>query len=325
MERSVKGSRWAASLVLIALTSEVMAAPSTPGPTTSASTAEQRKAAAAKFKEGETAFNAGDYLRAGAVFEEAYHIAPHPAVLWNAARAWQRGGDERRAAGLYARYLRDAAPDAPDRKTATSSLVQLSAKLGRFEIQAPGSDEVRVDGDVVEGAIAFVYPGSHSLRATYGNKTVERSLSVDAGATINVSLSAPSEAAPPTPVTTASTSPAGAPPLADRRAPPTVASHSGWSPAVIVVGGIATLAAGGVTVWSGLDTNRARSEFDRDPSEENLTDGRAKQTRTNVLIGVTAGLAVLTAATAIFLVDWGGKKPAEVGVGPGFLTLRGSF
>jgi hypothetical protein len=90
-------------------------------------------------------------------------------------------------------------------------------------------------------------------------------------------------------------------------------------------GGIATLAVGGVAVWSGLDTNRARDTFDADPSQTNLDSGRDKQTRTNVLIGATAGLAVLTVATAIFLVDWGAPKPVEVGVGPGFFTLRGSF
>ena len=34
-------------------------------------------------------------------------------------------------------------------------------------------------------------------------------------------------------------------------------------------------------------------------------DGRAAQTRTNVLIGVTSALGVATAAVGLFAIDWG--------------------
>ncbi|WP_411281483.1 hypothetical protein [Gemmatimonas sp.] len=297
-------ARCAAAFVLLSIaTNHVAAAPAT------STTAEQRKAAAAKFKEGETAFVAGDYLHAGAAFEEAYRIAPHSSGLWNAARAWHKGGDTRRAAGLYSRYLREAPLGDPDRKSATAALLQLSAKLGRFEIQAPGADQVTIDGGVVEGPSAFVHPGTHTLRASFGGKTVERSLFVEAGATVNVSVSAPSEpaasATAPIPTT---------PPPARLEHPnePPPKVRSGLSPAFVWASGIATIAVGGVAVWSGLDTNHARTTFDADPSEANLASGRDKQTRTNVLLGVTAGMVVLTAATAIFLVDWGAEKRAEI-------------
>ena len=311
-------SRWAAAIILIAVASPSLAAPPP--------TAEQRKAAAAKFKEGEGAFKAGDYLHAGAAFEDAYRIAPHHSALWNAARAWQKGGDVRRAAGLYARYLRDAPLDDPDRKSATSALLQLSAKLGRFEVQAPGADEVKIDGNLVEGSIAFVHPGSHTLRATFGGKVVERVLSIEAGATVSVAVPPPSSEPAAPPVASAPPPPTPAPttaPPSDRKPAPEV--RSGWSPTVVWIGGIATVAVGGVAIWSGLDTNRARTTFDHDPSEANLASGRDKQTRTNILLGVTAGVGVLTVATAVFLVDWGAKKPVEVGLGPGYFTLRGSF
>ena len=43
------------------------------------------RAAAAAFAEGERAFAAGDFLRAGGSFEAAYREQPHWSPLWNAA------------------------------------------------------------------------------------------------------------------------------------------------------------------------------------------------------------------------------------------------
>jgi tetratricopeptide (TPR) repeat protein len=69
----------------------------------------QDKARAAKiFRSAEGAFRQHEYARAAEQFEEANSIAPHPAALFNAARAWEKAGELRRAANLCGRYLRDA-------------------------------------------------------------------------------------------------------------------------------------------------------------------------------------------------------------------------
>src|SRR5262249_30884250 len=75
-------------------------------------TAEARREAARKFGDATRAFDAGDYRRAGEGFEAAYQLAPHEDPLWNGARAWHLAGDLARAANLYARYLREAPPNA---------------------------------------------------------------------------------------------------------------------------------------------------------------------------------------------------------------------
>ena len=100
--------------------------------------------------------------------------------------------------------------------------------------------------------------------------------------------------------------------------PVTEKPHSGWSPIVVAVGGGVTAVAAGFLIWSGIDTMNQRSTFDASPTQANLDAGKGDQLRTNVLLGVTLGLAVLTGVTAIFLVDWKPHKTehARVFVGP---------
>jgi hypothetical protein len=65
-----------------------------------------------------------------------------------------------------------------------------------------------------------------------------------------------------------------------------------------------TAAVAGVTVWSGLDTLSARDDYVADPTEAGYEDGISRQRRTNVLIGVSIGLAVGTAVVGAFLTGW---------------------
>lgn len=287
-----------------------------------------REGAARDFGEGQKAFLAKDFRRAAALFESAYQLAPHHASLWNAARAWQRADETAKAANCYLRYLQEAPAEARDRDNANAALNELGAKLGRLEVHAPGADQVKLDAAAIANeAVIYVIPGDHLFESTWKGKAARLVKTVAAGETLSVSLVAPpSEAEPPL---------ADPPPTA----PPADTSRSGLSPVFVYVGAGVTAALGGVTLWSGFDTLSQRRKFDDDPSETNLDDGRSKQLRTNVLIGATAGAAMITGALAIFLVDWSGRpSPSSwwkgVSVGTGFagtsggdvdVTLRGAF
>ena len=283
-------------------------------------TAEERKLAAKDFAEGDRAFKEGDYRQAAESYERAYQRVPHHSALWNAARAWHRAGELAKAANLYARYLREAPPNARDRNSAQRAMNELSNKLARLEIHATDVGDVHLDGQAVQGASVCVTPGAHGVegRAPDGRE-VRQEPKVDAGDVVSVALVPP--AATPQP-------PAPPPPPE-----PEHASRSrGWSPVVVYFEGAVTLALTGITIWSGFDTLSQKDTFDRTPTQDNLDAGRQKESRTNVLILGSAGLAALTAATAIFLVDWrgGGSKEdasphVQVGAGPGVLTLRGEF
>ncbi|MGK3967579.1 hypothetical protein WMF38_25830 [Sorangium sp. So ce118] len=296
------------------------------------------RAAARAFEEGERAFRAGDFARAAAAFEAAYRAAPHAAPLWNAARSWHRAGEISRAANLYARYLREAPPAAPDRDAAGAALGQIAPRLGRLDVYAPGARDVRVDDVPAEGAGVYVNPGSHVVSGEVDGQVLQRTEVIGAGEVRGVALvaAAPRELGPATPAPLPPPPAAGA--RAARKATPRASpapppARRPLSPAAVIAGAAVTALGAGLTVASGLDTLAARDAFDAAPTEENLVAGRGKQRRTNVLLGASIGLGVLTGAAAIWLVDWGTppappspERPAPaLSLGPARITVGGVF
>ncbi len=294
-------------------------------------TAEQQEAATRVFEEGEHAYRAGDFSRAAERFEEAYQKAPHPAPLWNAARAWEKAGEPARAANGYARYLREAEADALDRDEAGKALAQLSTRLGRLEVFAPEAEDVRIDDQPLEGTSVYVHPGTHLLEGRVRGVSVKRTEVLEAGSVRSVALVAPivveTPAEAPKPVAQGRTE---APrPLVKARKKPL--DPRPWLTPALVVSGAATLASAGIVVWSGLDTLAARRDFDAAPTADKLDVGQDKQTRTNVLLGVTLGLGAITGALGSFwLVGRGANEvafsfvPPVLG-GPAFVAATGSF
>ncbi|MFO0675008.1 MAG: hypothetical protein U0169_00600 [Polyangiaceae bacterium] len=294
-------------------------APGAPGPPATSPGGDQaadaeadEKAAGKWFADGMKAFDAGDFPRAAEAFEAAYAKKPHPSPLWNAARAWQRAGEPARAANAYAHFLRES-PPSKDRTSAAKELERLALKLGVFDVHADGARDVTVDGLRTADSKVYVTPGSHSLEAIFPSGTSKVVDTVNAGDVRTVTLTAES----PKSVVT--------PPPSDERT-----GSKPFTPALVLAGGALTAVGVGLAVASGIDTLAARDTFDSDPSPTNLASGRDKQVRTNVAIGVAGGLAILTAAAAVFLVDWSGPKKAATGtirfgVGPASAAIGGSF
>jgi tetratricopeptide (TPR) repeat protein len=291
-----------------------------PGAPAGQESEDDRKAAAKLFGEGQKAYNAGDYRHAAESFEEAYKRAPRLAPLWNAARAWHKAREYARAANLYAKYLKLAPSNAPDRNSATGAMRDLEPRLARLEIHAASFESVTVDGAPIEElddqgtAVVYVTPGAHAVEGTAHGKKAREKPDVQAGSSSSVVLQIPE-----TPVV-----------VAPVPQPPPEEKHSGWSPVVVAVGGGLTAVGLGLTIWSGLDTLAQRQTFESSQTQLNLDDGRSKQLRTNVFIGVTAGVAALTTVAAIFLVDWKGHKSStepstQVGFGLGGMSVRGTF
>jgi len=276
--------------------------------------------AASEFAEGQRAFKAGDFRRAAESFEAAYRDSPHYSPLWNAARSWEKSGEPARAANLYARYLREAPPNARDRDNATQALKLLAPKLGHLEVHAPGFDSLTVDEAPIEDPSVYVNPGEHAVAAQYNGKPVHKSVTVRAGEVMATTLEPPTEP-PPAP-------PPDAHPAADdsstvRLEPP---RSRGWSPTVVAVGGGLTAIGLGLTIWSGIDTSHQKTTFDSARTQDNLDAGRSKETRTNVLLGATIGMAALTGIAAAVLVDWKGDSDApRVGIGLGHVRVEGTF
>src|SRR5438874_5150491 len=88
---------------------------------------------------GRVAHDAGDYGSAIAAFQEAYVIAPSPALLFNLAQAYRLAGDCDDAAWMYRRFL-DTNPVGEHRTLAESHLSTVEkCGHGGLRIATPGA------------------------------------------------------------------------------------------------------------------------------------------------------------------------------------------
>src|SRR5580658_2163323 len=272
-----------------------------------------RAQAAQLFGEGARTFDRGDFAQAADAFERAYRLAPNTDALWNAARARQLADELPRAATLYARYLREAPADARDRNVAAALLVNLAARLGRIEVHGVGIEQLGVDERPSEDDIIYVSPGAHVVRAVVAGALLQQTPVLRPGDVIGLVFEAPA------PVVSAAPDRARQP---DRASPaalavPRASRSDRVSPWFVAGGGILTGVAVATTIASGLSTLAARDAFNASPTASNLAKGQAMQARTNVLLGVSIGLGVMTTATGIWLVDWRGSVPGDVRLGIG--------
>jgi hypothetical protein len=243
---------------------------------TSPSRADERvpdERAAHLFDEADTAFRDGQYRRAATLFEEAYALAPHPATLINAAQARARAGDLAAAANHYAHVIAEA-PSAADRDEANTALTALAPDLGRVVVS--GDDAVVDRARVVIERPLWVMPGKHVVEGHVAGHAANATVEVERGRVVHVRLSAEPEA-------TAS------------RLPRYAAYGLG----------AATALAGGFALASGLEVLDQKRTFDRTFADADLDSGLAEQRRTNVLLGVTIGLAVLTGAATVWALTAG--------------------
>ncbi len=272
--------------------------------------------AAAHFTEGERAFERGDFVRAAGEFEAAYRENPHPTALWNAAWSWERAGERVKAANFYRRFLAEAPSETQNRNRATASLSELGKSLGRIEIVAPEADSAELDQrDLGRDRVVYVDPGTHLVTATIAGNKISAEVAVDGGQTRSVVL-APKGVTKPDP-------PAAKKPSApvDKQGP------RGETPWLLLPFAGVTALGVGLVIWSGTDTLVARAQYDElSKADQRLLydQGKQKQDRTNVLIGVTAGLGLVTGAVAIFAIDWGAGKPL-VAIGPGEVRFAVPF
>jgi len=284
--------------------------------------AADKTAAAADVQKANAAAKDKRFRAAAELYESAYRKAPDPKTLFSAASAWQKNGDSTKAANAYARFLKDAPEKAPSRDKARKELDALAPKLGQLIIKADGASSAAVDGEAVDlppPPVLYVNPGAHELVARFGDKSATEKTNAPAGAITNVTLAAPVEVkAPASPQAVARIEPPP-PPAEDKRKP--------LPPLAVYVGAGATVIAGGLTALSALDTSSQKDTFDGERSQANLDAGKSKQLRTNVLLAVTGGVAVVTGVFAIFLVDWKGRsgENVKVGVGPGSFVLQSTF
>lgn len=264
---------------------------------------DDRTRARMAYDRGAAAFESGDFETAVRELTAADELVPSPTALAMALRSALRGDFPIASLELADRAERTTDPEVTS--LAQEARRRYASRAGRLRVRCQGECTLAVDGRPLEpGKRQWLMPGSHELRADLGDEP-ERILhpKISAGDLTDMDL-APKPVAPK--------------PMPKR--------EHGLSPTWFWVGVGVTTVAAGATVWSGLDTNRRYDDFATTRTDPSLRDdGRAAETRTNVLLGVTAGAAIATAALGLFVVDFSSdsSKQGSLWVSPS--GVRGTF
>ena len=203
-----------------------------------------------------------------------------------------------------------------------------------------------VHGSPATSWTIYVSPGSTSVSALFGDQdSPAQTVNATAGGSASLKFDIPKAhvVAPPAPPDTGTgsgsdtgnsgskpsdssgsgSSPSGSetPPSGDDKSGSTDGTapkkHWGIHPAVFGVSLVVTAALGGTTIWSGVDTqnNPGPDAVKREcagigTSCQAYQDGLSHQRRTNILIGVTSGTAVLTVIFAA-VTNWHGSPKTD--------------
>jgi hypothetical protein len=301
---------------LAALTTSGIASAAPAGPPD----AERLKIAAEEFDAGRRAFKVKDFENSAVHFENADRDAPSPEALQSAMRARKEAGQMARAATLGAWGLARYPADKVFADAAHPVLAEADKTLHKAAISCQPDCTVVVDNKVMpfpEGANAVVYldPGPHAVAVGWPNNRHRNSdiVAVPGGTSKLVFNSASSDKSNgDTPPLSPDEGPISSDQQADRGPEPD--KKGGLPPAVTYVGIAATVVLGGITTWSGIDTlnnpgadtvKTCQQTKPKEECEPLLAQGRAHETRTNVLLAVTGVVAVTTGVMALFFTNWG--------------------
>ncbi|HMJ16678.1 MAG TPA: hypothetical protein VK524_34925 [Polyangiaceae bacterium] len=265
-------------------------------------------AAANAYSTGQKAEMAGDHEAAADMYELADSLAPTPEAVRSALRARKNAG-QLGAAAVHAETLISRYPDDKrSRGIAESTLAEAKKKLARYAVRCqPKPCNLVVDGasattNEMDEHVLYLSAGEHSVIARFGKLDTEaQPVSGEPGGEASLTFDAPPEPPPEaTPAGEPLTGAGGGP----RDAGPQ--PSSGLPLSVFVTGAAVTVGLGAVTLWSGLDTLKARDEYRDSKTKVDWERGKDREKRTNILIGATAAAGVFTGVVA-FLTDWRGQ------------------
>ncbi len=299
-----------------------------------APSAERIKSAATEYDAGRRAFTDAKYEEAAVHFENAYHDAPNAQTLRNAIRARRQANQLARAGTLSLLAQDRYSDDEQTLQVAKETIAEATPKLFKLTIVCEPECGVAADGRAlsIEDAKRFSFflqPGPHTVNVSWpGDRSKPLDIRAKEGQALEQSLEAP-----PIPFKVVN---AGGGNQGGGGGEVTVETPSSkpLGPAVFFVALGLTAVAGGILIWSGIDTLNNPTvtvggvQFNgpdavragcvgQGPSCALYQQGRSEQDRTNVMIGVTSGLGLLTVITGAFLTQWSHPKRVTPTVGFG--------
>jgi hypothetical protein len=289
------------------------------------------------FEVGTRAFEAGDYAGAVKEFELAIKHRAHPVIRFNLALSLSRLGKPSAAVAQLRLAVADPATDKALRERAERELRSAEQAQARvtFRLTDPSRERAELDG--VEVALSAqqdlaIDPGTHQVRVISGSAVVlDQELELAPGERVELRVGERSRridvVVVPDPVTTKPPAPPRPPPKLSPRPRPRPLPV-GW----FYTGIGATAVVTGFTIWSGVDTNHALSDYERDlpeldqaEADARVAAGHRRELRTNLLLTGSVLCAAGTAVLGIWFVDFGGGARAQAVLTPRALVVSGSF
>jgi hypothetical protein len=289
------------------------------------------------FEAGTAAFEKNDFKGAAAEFEAALAQRAHPVIRFNLAISLARLGHPKAAIEQLQQVQADAEADKDLKTRAERERRDAERALSRVIVRLtdPVREKVELDGAPLDpgapGELALD-PGTHHVRIISGASIVmDQDVELSPGERVELRVGERSrridvvvvpDAPPPKKEVAAAPSqprpaPRGARPL---------------QPVWFIAGAGATVVLGGLTIWSGLDTQSAYSDYERDlpklsqaQADERVSNGHSRELRTNLLLAGSLVCAAGTAALGIWFVDFSGGQHASVGISPTGVALSGQF
>jgi hypothetical protein len=277
------------------------------------------------------AYKAGDWATATTRFAEALGYKWHPAIALNLALAEAQAGRYTEALQNLDTILQSPDASAPVREQAATERVRVQGELSVIEIDmgTGAASSFKVDGSpVLPSMPSAVNPGMHHLEVTLASgASMQRDVTLAPREHLRLSIDRTKELI--------------LVPEAKRRAPPepprapprtTPEARPGVDPLWFYLGVGATAVLGGVTIWSGLNTQAAHDDYTRalptlsqSEVDRRVAEGHSLETRTNVFIVATGIAAVGTATLGVFFVHWKPTPTSVVVASPLGLSFHESF
>ena len=257
-----------------------------------------------RFRAAKELYSTGAYAEAAEAFAASYAAAASPEAAYNAALAHDKVGDAVATMTWVRRYLATATTADPSYPQAQQRAEELRARLGELRLQLDSTDEIReirVNGEVV--ALAdfprLVTPGRVQLRllGAEPGEVADMPAEVAPGGTWTVQFTG---FVKPTPL---DPKPAPRPSVLRPHPTPTTPATRRPLAALFWTGtGLTTASAIAMGVLGGL-TLRKHSDYpdcvQTDTCEGEQDSFLRHEKVTNVMVGVTSGLAVITLALGI--------------------------
>lgn len=274
---------------------------------------EARKAEAlAAFQEARRLYLEGEYSAAAEEFRRSFDTLPSLEALVASARAYAKGGELFAAITAYEEYLEFEDDDATRHDEALRHLRELRGRISEIvlRIEAPELvEELRLNGEIValDDFPRRILPGTIRLEIREKGSAEPRTITAEVRGGEKAVIDVPRRAPSPPPVV----GPPEEPPSVEEPAPPPRGLKVGFFTGVGLTGAAAlTVAAlGGVTLRQrriyadalctiGEDGSCVEGSFYPHTEEARFYELRRA---TNIFVGVTAGVAVVTLAIGLAL------------------------